>query len=39
MKKEGIPFHTLVTEYQTLSFSHARTRLQAFFESLKKQVS
>lgn len=38
MKKEGIPFHTLVTEYQTLSFSHARTRLQAFFESLKRQA-
>jgi benzoyl-CoA reductase/2-hydroxyglutaryl-CoA dehydratase subunit BcrC/BadD/HgdB len=35
MKKEGIPFHTLVTEYQTLSLSHVRTRLQAFFESLK----
>jgi benzoyl-CoA reductase/2-hydroxyglutaryl-CoA dehydratase subunit BcrC/BadD/HgdB len=35
MKREGIPFHTLVTEYQTLSLSHVRTRLQAFFESLK----
>lgn len=35
MKKEGIPFHELVTEYQTLSLSHVRTRLQAFFESLK----
>jgi benzoyl-CoA reductase/2-hydroxyglutaryl-CoA dehydratase subunit BcrC/BadD/HgdB len=35
MRKEGIPFHTLVTEYQTLSLSHVRTRLQAFFESLK----
>jgi benzoyl-CoA reductase/2-hydroxyglutaryl-CoA dehydratase subunit BcrC/BadD/HgdB len=35
IKKEGIPFHTIVTEYQTLSFSHVRTRLQAFFESLK----
>lgn len=34
MRKEGIPFHTLVTEYQTLSLSHVRTRLQAFFESL-----
>jgi len=39
MKKDGIPFHTLVTEYQTLSFSQARTRLQAFFESLKRQSS
>ncbi|OPY65687.1 MAG: R-phenyllactate dehydratase beta subunit [Syntrophorhabdaceae bacterium PtaU1.Bin034] len=35
VKKEGVPFHTLVTEYQTLSLSHVRTRLQAFFESLK----
>ena len=35
MRKEGIPFHELVTEYQTLSLSHVRTRLQAFFESLK----
>jgi benzoyl-CoA reductase/2-hydroxyglutaryl-CoA dehydratase subunit BcrC/BadD/HgdB len=35
IKKEGIPFHTIVTEYQTLSLSHVRTRLQAFFESLK----
>lgn len=34
MKKEGIPFHMLVTEYQTLSLSHVRTRLHAFFESL-----
>ncbi len=39
MKKEDIPFHTLVTEYQTSSFSHARTRLQAFFESLRGHVS
>ena len=35
MKKEGIPFHELVTEYQTLSLSHVRTRLNAFFESLQ----
>ncbi len=35
IKKEGIPMHTLDTEYQTLSLSHVRTRLQAFFESLK----
>lgn len=35
MKKEGIPFHELVTEYQTLSLSHVRTRLHAFFESLQ----
>lgn len=35
IKNEGIPFHTLETEYQTLSLSHVRTRLQAFFESLK----
>lgn len=35
IKKEGIPIHTLDTEYQTLSLSHVRTRLQAFFESLK----
>lgn len=35
MKKEGIPFYELVTEYQTLSLSHVRTRLQAFFESLQ----
>ena len=35
IKKEGIPIHTLETEYQTLSLSHVRTRLQAFFESLK----
>lgn len=34
IKQEGIPFHVLVTEYQTLSLSHVRTRLQAFFESL-----
>jgi benzoyl-CoA reductase/2-hydroxyglutaryl-CoA dehydratase subunit BcrC/BadD/HgdB len=39
MKKEGMPFHTLVTEYQTLSFSHVRTRLQAFFEHLKGETS
>ncbi len=35
IKQEGIPIHELVTEYQTLSLSHVRTRLQAFFESLK----
>ncbi|MBP8626711.1 MAG: 2-hydroxyacyl-CoA dehydratase [Syntrophorhabdales bacterium] len=35
MRKEGIPMHALDTEYQTLSLSHLRTRLQAFFESLK----
>jgi len=35
IKAEGIPFHTMVTEYQTLSLSHARTRLQAFLESLR----
>jgi benzoyl-CoA reductase/2-hydroxyglutaryl-CoA dehydratase subunit BcrC/BadD/HgdB len=35
MKKAGIPFHELVTEYQTLSLSHVRTRLHAFFESLQ----
>jgi len=39
MKSEGIPFHTVVTEYQTASFSYARTRLQAFFESLKRYAS
>jgi benzoyl-CoA reductase subunit C len=35
IKKEGIPMHTLDTEYQTISLSHVRTRLQAFFESLR----
>lgn len=35
MRSEGIPFHTLVMEYQTMSFSHVRTRMQAFFESLR----
>ena len=35
VRKEGIPMHVLNTEYQTLSLSHVRTRLQAFFESLK----
>jgi benzoyl-CoA reductase/2-hydroxyglutaryl-CoA dehydratase subunit BcrC/BadD/HgdB len=35
IKKEGIPMHVLDTEYQTTSLSHLRTRLQAFFESLK----
>ncbi|HEY3278523.1 MAG TPA: 2-hydroxyacyl-CoA dehydratase family protein [Syntrophorhabdaceae bacterium] len=34
MRKEGIPMHVLSTEFQTLSLSHVRTRLQAFFESL-----
>jgi benzoyl-CoA reductase/2-hydroxyglutaryl-CoA dehydratase subunit BcrC/BadD/HgdB len=35
IRAEGIPMHILSTEYQTLSLSHVRTRLQAFFESLK----
>jgi benzoyl-CoA reductase/2-hydroxyglutaryl-CoA dehydratase subunit BcrC/BadD/HgdB len=35
IRKEGIPMHVVDTEYQTTSLSHARTRLQAFFESLK----
>jgi benzoyl-CoA reductase/2-hydroxyglutaryl-CoA dehydratase subunit BcrC/BadD/HgdB len=35
IKNEGILMHTLDTEYQTLSLSHVRTRLQAFFESLE----
>lgn len=35
IKKEGIPLHTLDTEYQTTSLSHVRTRLQAFFESFE----
>lgn len=35
IRKEGIPMHTVDTEYQTTSLSHLRTRLQAFFESLK----
>lgn len=35
IKKEGIPIHILDTEYQTTSLSHVKTRLQAFFESLK----
>jgi benzoyl-CoA reductase subunit C len=35
IRKEGVPFHTIVTEYQTLSLSHVRTRLQAFLESLR----
>ena len=34
VRKEGIPMHVLATEYQTLSLSHVRTRLQAFFEFL-----
>jgi benzoyl-CoA reductase/2-hydroxyglutaryl-CoA dehydratase subunit BcrC/BadD/HgdB len=35
MKEHHIPFHTIVTEYQTLSLSHVRTRLQAFVESVR----
>ncbi|HVN97478.1 MAG TPA: 2-hydroxyacyl-CoA dehydratase family protein [Syntrophorhabdaceae bacterium] len=35
LKQEGIPIHVLDTEYQTTSLSHVRTRLQAFFESIK----
>jgi benzoyl-CoA reductase/2-hydroxyglutaryl-CoA dehydratase subunit BcrC/BadD/HgdB len=35
IRKEGIPMHVVDTEYQTTSLSHVRTRLQAFFESLK----
>jgi benzoyl-CoA reductase/2-hydroxyglutaryl-CoA dehydratase subunit BcrC/BadD/HgdB len=35
IKKEGMPIHELDTEYQTISLSHVRTRLQAFFESLR----
>ena len=35
IRQEGIPMHVLDTEYQTVSLSHLRTRLQAFFESLK----
>lgn len=35
LKDEGIPLHVIETEYQTTSLSHVRTRLQAFFESLK----
>jgi benzoyl-CoA reductase/2-hydroxyglutaryl-CoA dehydratase subunit BcrC/BadD/HgdB len=35
IRKEGIPMHVVDTEYQTTSLSHLRTRLQAFFESLK----
>jgi len=35
IRKEGIPIHVVDTEYQTASLSHIRTRLQAFFESLK----
>lgn len=35
LKDEGIPLHVIETEYQTTSLSHIRTRLQAFFESLK----
>jgi benzoyl-CoA reductase/2-hydroxyglutaryl-CoA dehydratase subunit BcrC/BadD/HgdB len=35
IKKEGMPMITLDTEYQTTSLGHVRTRLQAFFESLK----
>jgi benzoyl-CoA reductase/2-hydroxyglutaryl-CoA dehydratase subunit BcrC/BadD/HgdB len=35
IRKEGFPMHVVDTEYQTTSLSHVRTRLQAFFESLK----
>jgi benzoyl-CoA reductase subunit C len=35
IRNEGMPMHVLDTEYQTISLSHLRTRLQAFFESLK----
>jgi benzoyl-CoA reductase/2-hydroxyglutaryl-CoA dehydratase subunit BcrC/BadD/HgdB len=35
IRREGIPMHVVDTEYQTTSLSHVRTRLQAFFESLK----
>jgi benzoyl-CoA reductase/2-hydroxyglutaryl-CoA dehydratase subunit BcrC/BadD/HgdB len=35
IRNEGIPMHVVDTEYQTTSLSHVRTRLQAFFESLK----
>jgi benzoyl-CoA reductase/2-hydroxyglutaryl-CoA dehydratase subunit BcrC/BadD/HgdB len=35
IRKEGMPMHVVDTEYQTTSLSHVRTRLQAFFESLK----
>ncbi|OPY78642.1 MAG: R-phenyllactate dehydratase beta subunit [Syntrophorhabdus sp. PtaU1.Bin058] len=35
IRQEGMPMHILDTEYQTVSLSHLRTRLQAFFESLK----
>lgn len=35
MREEGIPMHVIETEYQTTSLSHIRTRLQAFFESIK----
>ncbi|MCX7857366.1 MAG: 2-hydroxyacyl-CoA dehydratase family protein [Deltaproteobacteria bacterium] len=34
-KEEGIPMHVIETEYQTTSLSHIRTRLQAFFESIR----
>jgi len=35
VRDEGIPMHVIETEYQTTSLSHIRTRLQAFFESIK----
>jgi benzoyl-CoA reductase/2-hydroxyglutaryl-CoA dehydratase subunit BcrC/BadD/HgdB len=35
IRNEGMPMHVVDTEYQTTSLSHLRTRLQAFFESLK----
>ena len=39
IKEQHIPFHTIVTEYQTLSLSHVRTRLQAFVESVRGTVA
>jgi len=36
IKREGIPIHVLDTEYQTTSLSSVRTRLQAFFESMRE---
>jgi benzoyl-CoA reductase/2-hydroxyglutaryl-CoA dehydratase subunit BcrC/BadD/HgdB len=37
MKDWGIPMHVLETEFQTTSLSRERTRLEAFFESLKEK--
>jgi benzoyl-CoA reductase/2-hydroxyglutaryl-CoA dehydratase subunit BcrC/BadD/HgdB len=39
IKELNIPFHTIVTEYQTLSLSHVRTRLQAFVESVRGRAA